>query len=87
MDADALKAELEHWITKNHPLVRLPGDRQLDRKQLIAYYDHLEVAMLQLNYHDDYPEFLQMLRKRRALLRRLSDREYKQELFRSMVAF
>ena len=87
MDMDALKAELDQWIKQHYPLLKIPTEKQLNRQQLIAYYDHLEVAMLQLNYHDDYPEFLQMLRKRRSLLGRLSDREYKQELFRSLVAF
>ena len=87
MRPEEIKQTLVRWIKENHPALPLPGETVLERHQLLAFYDHLEVAMLELNLHDTYPDYLRLIRKRRNFIRRLDDAEFKKEIFRSRTAF
>ncbi len=87
MESELLKQTLVDWIQQNYPKVPVPSEQSLDRNQLLAFYDHMEVAMLELNLHDEYPEFLRLIRKRRNFIRRMDDAEFKKEIFRSRTSF
>ena len=87
MEPDVLKRNLIEWIKRNYPEVPVPSEQSLDRAQLLAFYDHMEVAMLELNLHDEHPEYLRLIRKRRNFIRRTSDAEFKKEIFRSRTSF
>ena len=88
MTQDDLKNTMNQWIAQHYPQIEMPsGEVPLGPEKLLRYYEHMEIAMLELNLHDVYPDFMAMIRKRRWYLRRLRGVEFKKEQFRSLTAF
>ena len=87
MPVDDIRQRLTEWIKRHYPEVAIPGEQALTRKQLLAYYDQMEVAMLQLDLHDESPDFIRLLRKRRNFIRRMDDETYKKDYFRAQISF
>lgn len=88
MKQQDLKQYLDDWIRQHYPEVGVPdAGFPLGREKLLLYYEHVEVAMLQLKLLDCYPEYLATVRKRRAYLRRLKGEAFKKEQFRSLTSF
>lgn len=88
MSPAELKSRLHDWLAEYYPHIELPeGDSPLGCEKLLNYYDHMEIAMLQLKLHDRCPDYLLMIRRRRNLLRRLQGSALKKEQFRSLTAF
>lgn len=86
--ADDIRARLDRWIARQYPGVEMPqGDTPLGYEKLMHYYEHLEIAMLELRLLDKHPEFLALIRKRKSYLRRLRGGELQKEQFRAMTAF
>ena len=84
---DDIKQKLTAWIKQHYPCLPIPGEQSLARQQLLDYYDHMEVAMLQLDLHDEYPDYLRLLRKRRNFIRRMDDETFKKDIFRAQTLF
>ena len=88
MNQDELKQALDHWVTQHYPQVDIPnGEFPLGPEKLLHYYEHMEIAMLELDLHDVYPDYMMMIRKRRYYLRRLQGGRLTREQFRSLTAF
>lgn len=88
MNTDALRQMLHRWLEQHYPdVVRPAAGVTLGSEKLLHYYDHMEIALLELRLVDESPEYLSLLRKRRAYLRRMSAAELKKERFRSLSAF
>ena len=88
MNPDEIKHRIHSWLAQHYPQVEIPsGQVPLGRDSLLCYYEHMEIAILELKLHDRHPEYLAMIRKRRNYLRRLHGLEFKKEQFRSLSAF
>ena len=88
MDLQELKSTLHQWLRRHYPHLDIPDGRiPLGNVKLLKYYEHVEIAMLELKLHDVFPEFLAGVRKRRSYLRRLQGAEFKKEQFRCLASF
>jgi len=88
MNLTELEHRLQQWLRRHYPELDLPDSaRPLGAVGLLNYYDHLEIAMLELDLHDRFPNYLALVRKRRNYLRRLQGVELKKEQFRSLSSF
>ena len=86
-DYDEIRQAIHDWLTAEYPDIKYPGDQPLSQAELIAYYEHCEVALLELNLLDTFPDFLRLIRRTKNYLKRLTPLEYKKEFFRSRTAF
>jgi hypothetical protein len=85
---EPLRERLNRWISARYPEVCIPDEQvPLGYRKLMNYYEHLEIAMLELRLLDRHADFLHMIRKRKAYLRRLGGGELQKEQFRAMTAF
>lgn len=88
MSSQQIEQILQQWLVQHYPQLEFPNrDTPLGLTRLLNYYEHMEIAMLELHLHDRFPEYLAMLRKRRCYLRRLQQGEFSKEQFRSLSAF
>lgn len=86
-DFDDLKRAINEWLVEHYAHVQCPGAIPLGPVELTVYYAHCEVAMLEMNLVDRFPKFLNMIRRAKNKVRRLTPLEYKKEIIRSKVAF
>ena len=47
---------IHQWLSEHYPDVICPGDRVMDQKALLNYYEHCEVAILEMDLIDEYSE-------------------------------
>lgn len=86
-DGDELKTRIHQWLAKHYPDVICSGDIPLSPEALSTYYAYCEIAMIEMNLIDQYPEYLRTLRRLKNYTGRLDALTLKKEVFRSKVAF
>lgn len=84
---DDIRQQLHQWLQQHYPQVTCPGDEPLQLEQLLVYYEHCQIALIEMQLLDVYPEFMRMVRRMKNQIKRLTPLEYKKEIFRSRVAF
>ncbi|HEY9052511.1 MAG TPA: hypothetical protein VIQ03_13250 [Gammaproteobacteria bacterium] len=86
-DYDEIKQHIHQWLNQHYPHIKCPGNEPLQPEKLLVYYEHCEVALIEMKLLDEYPEFMRMIRRIKNQVKRLTPQEYKKEIFRSRVAF
>ncbi len=87
VDYDEIKQHIHQWLNTHHPQVEYPGNEPLPPEKLLIYYEHCEIALIEMKLLDEHPEFMRMIRRVKNQIKRLTPLEHKKEIFRSRVAF
>lgn len=86
-DFDDIRWDINQWLARHYPYIACPGNKPLSPEQLSIYYAHCEIALIEMNMHDQYPTYVRSLRRLKNYTRRLDALKLKKETFRSRVSF
>ena len=62
-DYDEIKTRIQQWLNQHYPKIEYPGDEPLQLDKLLLYYEHCEIALIEMKLLDEHPEFMRMIRR------------------------